>query len=187
MEVGIGSPKGASWKSALNTPIFIKVWRHVSDQGNYRRWKWTVKTEYDVVLSASRLRAYMKFAPPFAPDGSPTYGVNVAKCDESCPGCRACHVGEANGVHGPLEVFSNGAVAAYAQAPELCELHIDWALIGEDWYIALCMDLLGARALDMTRNQLRDWGTTAQGSHHVKVRARSKEGWTGSSTGRSST
>ena len=50
---------GGLYNSAWNTKIFQQVWSHVLLSGAYRGWRWTVKTEVDVVFRASRLTEFL--------------------------------------------------------------------------------------------------------------------------------
>mmetsp|Transcript_62412 Transcript_62412/g.180935 ORF Transcript_62412/g.180935 Transcript_62412/m.180935 type:complete len:903 (-) Transcript_62412:56-2764(-) len=56
-------PLGGTWHTALNTGIFLRVWRAVLKHGGFRHYDWTVKADADCVFFPSRLRVVLQLAP----------------------------------------------------------------------------------------------------------------------------
>lgn len=122
---------GGEWETALNTPIFIQVWRHVFSTALYALCDWTIKLDVDVVLLPARLRTYLALFDAT----TPLVGYNA-------------HNGE--WLHGPIEAVSRPAVAAYAADPTACERGFNWRTIGEDYYLDRCLvGTLGVQPANM--------------------------------------
>lgn len=131
--------KGGKWWTAMNTDIFVRVWTAVFLLGRFRQHDWTVKADPDTVFVPSRLKLLMSYEP-----AGPVYINN----------CRF-------GLHGPIEVLSRGAVAAYADNPSACDGIQQAAMdlrppfddedhaFGEDEFLKLCLELaLHVRRVD---------------------------------------
>uniref|UniRef100_A0A7S1M6N3 Apple domain-containing protein n=1 Tax=Alexandrium catenella TaxID=2925 RepID=A0A7S1M6N3_ALECA len=116
--------KGGEFKTALNTPIFMAVWTRIFKENRARFHDWIVKADADAVFFADRLRRVVMNHPE---DDRGVYLNN----------CRM-------GMHGPLEVFSRNAVAAWEGARGRCIAHFSrlcngdckW---GEDMFIDQCL------------------------------------------------
>lgn len=109
--------------SCLNTRTFIEVWKLILADSRYLRYDWTVKVEPDTVFMVGRLRhflgtAYLK-------------SVGIAylnNCD--------------HGLHGAIEVYSRGAVQAFAVLGPVCYsgLHkLDYSQWGESLFMDQCL------------------------------------------------
>ena len=123
------------WGGALNTPLFIQVWRHIFQTGTYRAYKWTVKTETDVVFVSSRLRAYLRMFP----SETPVVANNIANNNRRPGAWEPAASLDFTTMWGGIEVFSRGAVQAYEASPDTCEGGDWWRLMGEDGYVEQCM------------------------------------------------
>lgn len=114
--------KGGEFKTALNTNIFLAVWRKVASDGRFKFNDWTVKVDPDCVFFPSRLRVAVQFH-----KDSKVYLNN----------CRF-------GLHGPIEVFSRLAVEAWILGMTQCVRYFEglckgpcgW---GEDMFIDQCL------------------------------------------------
>ena len=122
MDVPYGRPVSATWKpTALNTPIFQKVWRHVLITRQYQHWSWTVKTEVDVVFIGSHLLSYL-MATGFAHRA--VVGISFIP---------------AHNIHGPIEALTSHAVTVLAGQLDACaEVADQHPLSGEDEWLLLC-------------------------------------------------
>jgi len=115
---------GGEFKTCLNTPVFMAVWDRIFKDNRPRLHDWTVKTDPDAVFFPARLRAILLNHKETARG---TYLNN----------CRM-------GMHGPVEVFSRNAVAAWGAGRGACKAHFNklcsgkcqW---GEDMFIDQCM------------------------------------------------
>mmetsp|Transcript_26637 Transcript_26637/g.67733 ORF Transcript_26637/g.67733 Transcript_26637/m.67733 type:complete len:314 (+) Transcript_26637:50-991(+) len=122
MDVPRGKPAGAYWQpTALNTPIFQQVWKHVFDTGIYNDWAWTIKTEVDTVFAASHLQLYL-YAMGLASE--PAFMLNVV-----------------SDLHGPIEAITQLGVAQFALAPpDTCDgVAQNNPSAGEDWWLSDCL------------------------------------------------
>lgn len=136
---------GGTFHTALNTPVFIRVWRAVANLGLYKQQSWTVKVDPDAVFLPQRLRtmfnseslrnkmAGTEVGQTFAADSMLINGVYLVNCKY--------------GLHGPLEVISRKAVKAYVAGLEHCDelAHKPW---GEDWFMDRCLTKLGVRRVE---------------------------------------
>jgi len=140
---------GGKWGTALNTDIFIRVWRAVFSLGLYQYYEWTVKVDPDAVFLPQRLR---KVLLPMATMG-PMY---INNCEW--------------GMHGPLEVISHEAMAIFLANMDSCEgireAAMQWQPVhwkplihryggddkdhtfGEDQYLRRCLHLLNILKVD---------------------------------------
>jgi len=115
---------GGEFGTCLNTPVFLAVWKRILTDNRPYLHDWTVKVDPDAVFFPARLRAILihhKEMPR---------GIYLNNCKF--------------GLHGPLEVFSRNAVAAWGSGRETCSAHFSklcsgscrW---GEDMYIDQCL------------------------------------------------
>jgi len=121
---------GGDSGTALNTGIFIALWKQVIAEGRFRFHAWTVKVDPDAVFFPDRLRGVLHRHH----DGP--NGVYVNNCKY--------------GLHGPTEVFSRKALEAYAMNYLQCERKFWFAYThwGEDMYMDQCLQ----RVLNVQRN-----------------------------------
>jgi len=116
---------GGQYHTALNTPIFLAVWKKVVDDGTFRFHAWTVKADPDAVFMPMRLRALVG-SEDRAQEGN---GMILNNCKF--------------GLHGPLEVVSRRALEVYAEGSDRCKHPPQ-----EDVYLQACMQTLGVREVD---------------------------------------
>jgi len=113
---------GGQFMTALNTPVFLHVWKKLLQDGRYKFHAWTVKSDPDAVFFPQRLRMIVaKTQNPQAGDG-----IFLNNCQF--------------GLHGPLEVVSRRAMERYAEDRETCGHPPQ-----EDVYLESCLRKLGAR------------------------------------------
>lgn len=123
---------GGDSGSALNTWIFIAVWKRVIDDGEYQAYKWVVKVDPDCVFFPERLLAIV-----------PMYSTS-----DYIVNCRY-------GLHGPMEVVSKSAMDRFAadfaasadgNSPKTCVERLDFSIWGEDMFLDQCfVKILGLR------------------------------------------
>lgn len=122
---------GGEFGTALNTPIFMAVWRKVVSDGIFQSCDWTAKVDPDAVFLPARLRGALE-AHAEAPEG-----VYINNCWR--------------GMHGPLELFSRNAVKAWSKGMDRCTKHFNKlcngpCLWGEDMFVDQCLwHVLGVR------------------------------------------
>lgn len=115
---------GGEFYTAMNTDIFIAVWKKVASDGRYLHYGWTVKVDPDTVFFPERLRPAIRQNP------ETDKGVYLNNCKY--------------GLHGPIEIFSRNAVSAWTSEEDQCDEHFQvqcngkckW---GEDMYIDQCL------------------------------------------------
>jgi len=116
---------GGDSQSALNSWIFIALWKKVLDDGYWREYPWTVKADPDTVFFPGRLRPILMqyYGEPYLNN------------------CRY-------GMHGPIEVFGQPALSALqaeydasfdGKAPKACVEKLHFGQWGEDMFIDQCM------------------------------------------------
>jgi len=124
VNVNLQCSMGGEFGTALNTEIFIEVWKKLIADADYLKYDWTVKTDPDTVWFPKRLQAILVEHPEEAK------GVFLNNCWR--------------GMHGPIEVFSKNAVttwgAGIAQCMDVlnqvCSGMCEW---GEDMWIDQCL------------------------------------------------
>mmetsp|Transcript_6353 Transcript_6353/g.17761 ORF Transcript_6353/g.17761 Transcript_6353/m.17761 type:complete len:581 (-) Transcript_6353:104-1846(-) len=116
---------GGESYTALNSWIFIAVWRRVVEDARYLHHDWTVKVDPDSVFLPDRLGVVLQ-------DHKGAGYLNNCKF----------------GLHGPIEVLARSAVAALAadydasfdgKAPKLCVETLEFGLWGEDVFLDRCL------------------------------------------------
>jgi len=127
--------KGGEFGTALNTEIFMAVWKQVIEDDIYNTCSWTVKADPDCVFLAPRLLHILKRMPE---TGEGVYLNN----------CRM-------GMHGPLEVFSRNAVRSWGKGAKRCFQHFyklcsGPCLWGEDMFVDQCL----SKVLKLTRKNV---------------------------------
>lgn len=125
VHIDLQCEKGGEFGTALNTDIFIVVWRKVVADGWYSHHDYTVKVDPDAVFMPDRLRVVLQSHPE-----APT-GVYLNNCKF--------------GMHGPLEVFSRNAVNSWTSGIETCVAHFNQECSGpcqwgEDMFIDQCLN-----------------------------------------------
>ena len=139
MNVPYGTPEWAWWQdTALNTPIFQQVWRHVSATSPYRRWARTVKTEVDDVFQASRMSSLL-----MNQNVADAAVIATFQNDISSDGILR----RGTGLRGPVEAMTSYAMARFAVRFDECDAVASHnPLKGEDWcWLLLCMDALNVQ------------------------------------------
>lgn len=115
---------GGDSNSALNSWIFIAVWKKVLDDGYWLEYPWTVKADPDCVFFPGRLR---RILPQYTGE----------------PYINNCHYG----MHGPLEVLGQPALKALqadyrssedGKAPKRCVSEQHFGQWGEDMFLSQC-------------------------------------------------
>jgi len=120
---------GGQFMTALNTPIFKKVWSKIIDDGEFADHDWTAKVDPDAVFIPSRLfnTLHGSREQVWAQENNGSYLNN----------CKF-------GLHGPLEVFSRRAIQVYASERTRCEP----PMMQEDFYMQTCLQFLGVKKVD---------------------------------------
>jgi hypothetical protein len=120
--------KGGEFGTALNTDIFIAVWRAVVADGRFKYHDWVVKADPDTVFFSARLRTMVQ-----------KYDEDVKTAPNGVY-LNNCH----RGMHGPIEVLSKRAVQVWLEGipncqshfVQLCEGDCQW---GEDMFMDQCL------------------------------------------------
>jgi len=116
---------GGDSYSALNTWIFIAIWKKVIDEGWHKQYAWIVKVDPDAVFFVDRLR------PILAANLGAGYINN----------CRF-------GLHGPIEVLAANTLSTFeadyasswdGKAPDKCVKQLHFGQWGEDFFLSQCM------------------------------------------------
>ncbi|CAK9053681.1 Apple domain-containing protein [Durusdinium trenchii] len=116
---------GGDSQSALNSWIFIAVWKKVLEDGYWREYPWTVKVDPDAVFLPLRARPILMqyYGEPYINN------------------CRY-------GMHGPVEFFGQKAMEALngqyqasydGKAPKACVEKLHFGLWGEDMFMDQCL------------------------------------------------
>jgi len=131
---------GGEFYTALNTWIFLKVWDRVIDDATYAEYDWTVKVDPDAVFFPGRLRKSLVRYGEAKDPGS----VYINNCKY--------------GLHGPIEVFSAGAIKAFAKDRFKCVQHIDTGCDGGpcEWGEDLFLDECLEKVLHIRRDNIYD-------------------------------
>lgn len=119
------------WNTALNTDVFMALWRAVLLDGDYLKVSWIIKVDPDTVWFPSRLALLLRNHGYLESEPSDVDGISLLNCDLTF-----------TTVHGPLEVFSRSALINFANHSEACfDGMRDWGdwQWGEDLWIDQCM------------------------------------------------
>jgi hypothetical protein len=129
---------GGDAGTALNTGIFIALWKKVIGDGRFRFHDWTVKVDPDAVFFPERLR------PLLLPRVEGENGTYINNCKY--------------GLHGPIEIFSRKALVTYGSRFLECEQKLWFAYDhwGEDMYMDQCLQ----KVLKVTREN--DYGVLCE-------------------------
>lgn len=102
-------PYGGKWGLALNTDVFIRLWKAMAYIGNYKRHDWVIKIDPDCVFFPQRFRMLVtrtrtdQIPGPFIPAG-PVFLNN----------CQF-------GLHGPVEAVSGAGMTTFLNNLDSCE------------------------------------------------------------------
>lgn len=120
---------GAATSSYLNTQTFIMAWDTLMNSGKLWKHDFAVKADPDCVFFPERLRGHVKDEL-----GTKAYYLN----------CK--YNGDAK-IFGALEVFTTPAMKTYREKSLTCK-QMDWQKWGEDLYMQVCMQVLGATPIE---------------------------------------
>jgi hypothetical protein len=126
--------RGGVFWTALNIPVFVRVWKLIFHDAMFWNYNWTVKVDPDTVFLPQRLRHLVMDGP------EPSKSLYFNNC-------------EIDAMHGPIEVMSRAAMGAYKWGIDHC-LDSKVASVkedGEDVFLRNCLEYLQVRRLD-------DWG-----------------------------
>lgn len=98
---------GGSFMTVLNLGAFMMVWKQVLSDAEYLNHDWILKVDPDTVFLVNRLRPILK-----------SYGAQMERSGMYLNNCK-------DGLHGPLEVFSRGALMSLAATSEHCAAKLD--------------------------------------------------------------
>jgi len=124
-------------KTWVNTGMFVKVWKKVQEEGNYRNHNWVIKVDADAVFFPHKLLRELQSAQV------PQEGLYMENCKFVDWG-----------YFGNLEVFSKQAFQTLVDNVDTCYDTIDWKIgvhggkygpMGEDLFAQKCMDLMNVR------------------------------------------
>jgi len=85
---------GGKWHTALNTPVFLRVWEEVIKHGEYKQHDWLVKADLDSVFFPSRLKDVLREEPMSS----------VPVLQRGDQGCGSCRLEGSEGVTCPARV-----------------------------------------------------------------------------------
>jgi hypothetical protein len=142
---------GGQYMTALNTEIFVRVWKKVLSGKEYSINGWTVKADPDAVILPHRLSLRARRSKFLQGRQAKVYVNN----------CQF-------GLHGPVEMLSREAMSAYKDGIDRCveELRGEFGMFGEDVFLRECLSSLGVSSVDdfsMMKEAHCDWhGKTDQ-------------------------
>jgi len=114
---------GGEYMCALNTPIFIQVYRRMFQEGAYKDYDWVVKIDADSVINDLFLQRILDRVP----NALGPLVLNNAEHDGPL------------GLKGALIAVTSAALSLYAQSPSACEEGVSWTDKSEDWYLGICL------------------------------------------------
>lgn len=128
----IGSTKvkwGGPYNNALNSDVFVRAWKKVFAESVYSKRDWTVKVDPDTVFLPDRLI-------PRLQKSDPSSIVYLNDCDQ--------------GLHGPIEIVSNGGMDAFRDGMDECvdALRHEFTESGEDVFLRHCFGMLKINRVD---------------------------------------
>jgi len=100
VNVSLHSEIGGEFMTAMNTDVFLAVWKQLILDGNFQKSSWTIKVDPDCVFFPDRLSLTLRRYP------ETDNGVYINNCKY--------------GLHGPLEIFSRNAVRSWAKGATSC-------------------------------------------------------------------
>jgi hypothetical protein len=125
VETSLEAPIGGEWNTALNTPIFQKLWMQVIHDRQYKEAGWTVKVDVDAVFLPSRLRELV--GGDDYKDAQEGQGHFLNNCEVK------------GSLHGPIEVLSRKALEVYGKGYTGC----DQSWQQEDVFMRMCLVSMG--------------------------------------------
>ncbi|CAK0865787.1 unnamed protein product [Prorocentrum cordatum] len=136
---------GGQYWTALNTEIFVRVWKKVASGKEFGAHGWTVKADPDAVILPRRLRLRAGRSRFLSGRQDKVYMNN----------CQF-------GLHGPVEMMSLGAMVAYRDGIDRCveELKEEFSQYGEDVFLRECLQLVGVDKVEdfsMMKETHCDW------------------------------
>lgn len=139
VQMGDLAVEGTTTNSWLNTRTFLEMWDMIITGGKWWDHEWTVKVDPDAVFFPSRLHEYLSVRT------STTDAYYVGNCD------RTWHDEPAKlKLFGSLEIFSRNAVGTYKAYNERCKAELPWHNWGEDFFMQICLEHVGVKALNGT-------------------------------------
>jgi len=152
--------RGGDSYTALNSWIFMAVWKEVIADGLYKAADWTIKIDVDAVFLAPRLH-------------------DVLRDHEGAAYISNCRFG----MHGPIEVLSRHAVHVLAEdyarsekgdRPDRCVRGLHFGLWGEDMFLDQCLSkihglrsALDSRVLCEANCECPNWFWCTNGTDRV--------------------
>lgn len=120
---------GGEFNLALNSEVFVRVWKKVFSDKLYEQHGWTVKVDPDAVFFPDRLLWQVK-------DSNSSDNFYLNNCDQ--------------GLHGPIEVISLGGMRVFADGIDKCvdELQHEFSWAGEDVFLRHCLGVLKVNRVD---------------------------------------
>lgn len=119
------------WNTALNTDVFMALWRAVILDGDYLKVNWIIKVDPDTVWFPSRLVLLLRNHGYLESRARDVEGISLLNCK-----------GEFTTLHGPLEVFTQAALINFVKNSTACFDSMtawgDWQW-GEDLWVDQCM------------------------------------------------
>jgi hypothetical protein len=121
--------KGGMYDTALNSEVFVRLWKRVLEDGQFLSYGWTIKVDADTVFIAHRLRQHL-----FGQTGKDSVYFNNCK----------------DGLHGPMEIISRRGMQAFGESLDMCvkELDFEWDTFGEDVFLRHCLGLAEVTRVD---------------------------------------
>jgi len=115
--------------TAANTLIFMQAWNVIKNDGRYAKHDWTIKADPDAVLIVPRLRQKLL----------PHTGKNIFM--KNC--MKWTGIGWPM-MFGSLEAYTKQAMETYYAGADKCKTDLQWQAWGEDLYMGICLNMLGA-------------------------------------------
>lgn len=143
---------GGKWGTALNTDVFVQLWKVVASQNRAQLFDWTIKVDPDAVLLPERFRDLVSCGPECGIKGAT---LPVPKGAVFLNNCKW-------GMHGGVEAMSKQAMQLFLANIDNCE-NIRMAgmdinqppglaekdhAFGEDQYLRRCLRQLGVNQVD---------------------------------------
>mmetsp|Transcript_51790 Transcript_51790/g.110797 ORF Transcript_51790/g.110797 Transcript_51790/m.110797 type:complete len:671 (-) Transcript_51790:74-2086(-) len=125
--IDLHCPLGGRFHTAMNTPIFEKLWEQVIVDGKFRHYAWSVKVDPDAVFVPQKLRVIV---------GGPEYAAAQTGRGQLLVNCKF-------GLRGPVEVLSRQALVVWGQMHKGCAKPPQ-----EDIYLQSCLVSLGVTKVD---------------------------------------
>lgn len=125
----VKSTYGGPFNLALNSDVFVNVWKKVFSTRKFDLCDWTVKVDPDAVFFPDRLRSQVQ-------DSRPDDHIYLNNCDQ--------------GLHGPIEVISHGGMDVFQSGVDDCvsTLKHEWDQSGEDVFLRHCLGKLDISRVD---------------------------------------